>query len=87
MLWSTHFFVKILKVIIMECINCCTGFQVYPENEKYCAFCGTILHSLKIDNLEPDNIIYIDEYGKFDIKVKITNTGIADINIGKPYIV
>jgi len=66
---------------MQQCINCRSGFKIYPETEHYCGFCGACLTSADI--VPKDNLyfMYIDEDIEYELEFDIINTGLVNIDI------
>jgi len=68
----------------MQCINCRSGFKIYPEREGFCGFCGSRLLSANIQPVDPQYFLYIDESQDYELEFDIFNTGLVNINIDRP---
>jgi len=71
----------------MQCINCRSGFKIFPEEEVFCGFCGKRLTSAIIKQKDDQYLMYVDESQNYELEFEIKNTGLVEIDVSQPELI
>ena len=71
----------------MQCVNCRSGFKIFPDEEVFCGFCGKRLTSVMFNQKDKQYLMYIDENRNYELEFEITNTGLVEIDVSQPKLI